>query len=114
MGSDFEVMWRDLAPVGRSAASGGYFRQPWASAEVELVDAEAFMLAPFEEQPGGERAGEGRGLARMMELTNDSRLGVAMMGLGCARRALVESLTYAASREALKKSLPLFACSKVS
>ncbi|QSR33053.1 allantoate amidohydrolase [Nocardioides sp. S5] len=29
-------MWRDLAPVGRSAASGGYFRQPWASAESEL------------------------------------------------------------------------------
>ncbi|PKH37831.1 N-carbamoyl-L-amino-acid hydrolase [Nocardioides alpinus] len=34
--SDFEEMWRDLAPVGRSAASGGYFRQPWASAESEL------------------------------------------------------------------------------
>lgn len=33
---DFEQMWRDLAPVGRSAASGGYFRQPWASAESEL------------------------------------------------------------------------------
>ena len=33
---DFEGMWRDLAPVGRSAASGGYFRQPWGSAEVEL------------------------------------------------------------------------------
>ena len=32
----FEEMWRDLAPVGRSAASGGYFRQPWASAETEL------------------------------------------------------------------------------
>ncbi|WP_224276309.1 allantoate amidohydrolase [Nocardioides lacusdianchii] len=32
----FEQMWRDLAPVGRSAASGGYFRQPWASAESEL------------------------------------------------------------------------------
>ncbi|RYC07397.1 allantoate amidohydrolase [Nocardioides zhouii] len=29
-------MWRDLAPVGRSATSGGYFRQPWASAETEL------------------------------------------------------------------------------
>jgi len=29
-------MWRDLAPVGRSASSGGYFRQPWASAETEL------------------------------------------------------------------------------
>ncbi len=32
----FEEMWRDLAPVGRSATSGGYFRQPWASAEREL------------------------------------------------------------------------------
>jgi beta-ureidopropionase / N-carbamoyl-L-amino-acid hydrolase len=33
---DFEQMWRDLAPVGRSASSGGYFRQPWTSAETEL------------------------------------------------------------------------------
>ncbi|WP_435771003.1 allantoate amidohydrolase [Nocardioides sp. SYSU DS0651] len=32
----FEEMWRDLAPVGRSAVSGGYFRQPWTSAELEL------------------------------------------------------------------------------
>lgn len=32
----FEEMWRDLAPVGRSGASGGYFRQPWTSAEGEL------------------------------------------------------------------------------
>lgn len=29
-------MWRDLAPVGRSAESGGYFRQPFGSAELEL------------------------------------------------------------------------------
>ena len=34
---DFERMWSDLAPVGRSAASGGYFRQPFASAERELA-----------------------------------------------------------------------------
>lgn len=34
--SDFEQMWSDLAPVGRSATSGGYFRQPWTSAESEL------------------------------------------------------------------------------
>ena len=33
---DFEEMWRDLAPVGRSASSGGYFRQPWSAAETEL------------------------------------------------------------------------------
>ncbi|GGO74509.1 allantoate amidohydrolase [Nocardioides deserti] len=33
---DFERMWADLAPVGRSAATGGYLRQPWTSAELEL------------------------------------------------------------------------------
>ncbi len=32
----FEAMWRDLTPVGRSASSGGYFRQPWTCAESEL------------------------------------------------------------------------------
>lgn len=35
----FEGMWRDLAPIGRSTGpkgSGGYFRQPWTSAELEL------------------------------------------------------------------------------
>ncbi len=36
MPADFEAMWRDLAPVGRSASSGGYFRQPFATAEREL------------------------------------------------------------------------------
>ncbi|KRC49120.1 Zn-dependent hydrolase [Nocardioides sp. Root79] len=29
-------MWRDLVPIGRSASSGGYFRQPWHAAELEL------------------------------------------------------------------------------
>ncbi|HEY6932331.1 MAG TPA: allantoate amidohydrolase, partial [Marmoricola sp.] len=32
---DFEQLWADLAPVGRSAG-GGYFRQPWTGAEGEL------------------------------------------------------------------------------
>jgi len=32
----FEAMWRDLHSVGRSASSGGYFRQPWTHAESEL------------------------------------------------------------------------------
>jgi N-carbamoyl-L-amino-acid hydrolase len=35
--SDFESMWRDLAPLGRSAESGGYFRQPYGTAERECV-----------------------------------------------------------------------------
>ena len=34
--ADFETMWHDLAPLGRSAASGGYFRQPFTTVESEL------------------------------------------------------------------------------
>lgn len=40
---DFERMWADLAPVGRSARTGGYFRQPFTAPERELA-------AWFEEQ----------------------------------------------------------------
>ncbi len=93
-----------------------------ASAEVELVDAEAFMLAPGSGPAGsgsegrdrsavgggggaGSAGGDGRGLARMMELTNGARLGIAMMGLGCARRALVEALCYARAREVFGSAL---------
>ncbi|MEV0660292.1 acyl-CoA dehydrogenase family protein [Actinomadura luteofluorescens] len=68
-----------------------------ASAEIEFTDAEAFLLAPASSAGEG---GDGRGLARMMELTNGARLGISMMGLGCARRALVESLCYTRAREA--------------
>ncbi len=32
----FEQMWADLAPLGRSARTGGYFRQPFTGAEEEL------------------------------------------------------------------------------
>jgi N-carbamoyl-L-amino-acid hydrolase len=32
----FEEMWHELAPIGRSAGSGGYFRQPWTGIESEL------------------------------------------------------------------------------
>ncbi|KAB2350932.1 acyl-CoA dehydrogenase family protein [Actinomadura rudentiformis] len=66
-----------------------------ASGEIEFTDAEAFLLAP---ESGGQ--GDGKGLARMMELTNGARLGISMMGLGCARRSLVEALCYARAREA--------------
>lgn len=33
---DFERMWQDLLPVGRSSRTGGYFRQPFTSAEREM------------------------------------------------------------------------------
>lgn len=70
-----------------------------ASAEIEFTDAEAFLLAPDDEVAGG------RGMARMMTLTNGARLGIAMMGLGCARRSLVEALCYTRAREAFGAAL---------
>ena len=34
----FEQMWRDIAPVGRSSATGGYLRQAFTAPERELHD----------------------------------------------------------------------------
>ncbi|HVA74646.1 MAG TPA: acyl-CoA dehydrogenase family protein [Acidimicrobiales bacterium] len=77
-----------------------------ASAEVELDDAEGFLLAPgFSDSSSSGTSHDGHGLSRMMELTNGARLGIAMMGVGVARRALVESLCYARTREAFGAAL---------
>ncbi|MDT5251415.1 MAG: acyl-CoA dehydrogenase, partial [Mycobacterium sp.] len=72
-----------------------------ASGEVELVDAEAFLLSgdPSSDKADAQPA-DGKGLGRMMELTNAARLGIALFALGNARRALVESLCYARQRRA--------------
>ncbi|HEU4512535.1 MAG TPA: allantoate amidohydrolase [Nocardioidaceae bacterium] len=35
--ADFTQMWQDLLPIGRSSRTGGYFRQPFASAEREMA-----------------------------------------------------------------------------
>lgn len=37
MSGDFEAMWREVAPLGRDARTGGYFRQPFTSPERELA-----------------------------------------------------------------------------
>jgi alkylation response protein AidB-like acyl-CoA dehydrogenase len=74
-----------------------------ASGEVEFVDAEAFLLSG---EPSSEAdPSDGKGLGRMMELTNAARLGIALFGLGNARRALVESLCYARQRRAFGGAL---------
>lgn len=74
-----------------------------ASGEVEFVDAEAFLLSG---DPGADAGpADGRGLGRMMELTNAARLGIALFALGNARRALVESLCYARARRAFGSAL---------
>ena len=81
-----------------------------ASGEVEFADAEAFLLMDRPDADGRARdaatsGGSASGLGTMMKLTNGSRLGVAMMGLGVARRALVESICYARAREAFGRPL---------
>src|SRR4029450_2803775 len=77
-----------------------------AAGEVEFVDAEAFLLSGSPEAEDGEAGlGDGRSVARLMTMTNVARVGGAMMGLGCARRALGESLCYARARSAWKRRL---------
>jgi alkylation response protein AidB-like acyl-CoA dehydrogenase len=72
-----------------------------ASGEVELVDAEAFLLSGEASTHTAEaQVPDGKGLGRMMELTNAARLGIALFAVGNARRALVESLCYARQRRA--------------
>jgi acyl-CoA dehydrogenase len=72
-----------------------------ASGEVELVDAEAFLLSGEASSHTAEaQVPDGKGLGRMMELTNAARLGIALFAVGNARRALVESLCYARQRRA--------------
>ena len=73
-----------------------------ASGEVEFVDAEAFLLSG---EPSDAEPHDGRGLGRMMELTNAARLGIALFAVGNARRALVESLCYARRRRAFGDGL---------
>jgi alkylation response protein AidB-like acyl-CoA dehydrogenase len=77
-----------------------------ASGEVEFVDAEAFLLSGEPSSPGMAAAShDGKGLGRMMELTNAARLGIALFALGNARRALVESLCFARQRRAFDERL---------
>ncbi len=74
------------------------------TAEVDFVDAEAVLLS------GGAPATDGRGINRMMEMVNESRLGVATMGLGIMRRSFLEAAIFAAHRSAfgtLLQDLPL-------
>jgi acyl-CoA dehydrogenase len=76
-----------------------------ASGEVEFCDAEAFLMAGESRDGDEEAAGDGRSMSRMMMLTNAARYGIAMMGLGCARRALAESLCYARARHSWGRAL---------
>ncbi len=65
--------------------------------EVDFVDCEGYLLAGSDDP---EAAYDGRGINRMMEMVDTSRLGVATMGLGIMRRAFLEAAIYAARRVA--------------
>jgi len=68
--------------------------------EVDFVDAEAYLLAGDDGS-----ATDGRGINRMMAMVNESRLGIACMGLGQMRRAFLEAAIYAAHRDAFGRHL---------
>ncbi len=77
------------------------------TAEVTLDGARAWLLAPqqpptvdsFLQPDGWDPARDGKGLRRMMEMVDQSRYGVALMGLGIQRRSFLEAAVYAARRQ---------------
>jgi alkylation response protein AidB-like acyl-CoA dehydrogenase len=77
--------------------------------EVEFHDALGYALRATHQADGGSSSDVG-GLGRMMEMVNGSRFGVALMGLGIARRSFLEGTIWAHHRRAkgrLLVDLPL-------
>lgn len=78
--------------------------------EVVFDGALGYALRPYGEAAGAGSGGGGGvsdagGLARMMEMVNSSRFGVALMGLGIARRSYVEAVIWAHRRRAKGRAL---------
>jgi acyl-CoA dehydrogenase len=67
--------------------------------EIDLRGAVGFLLA------GGEVARDGRGINRMMEFVNESRLAVAAMGAGIMRRSFLEAAIRATHRRAFGRAI---------
>jgi acyl-CoA dehydrogenase len=70
--------------------------------EIDLVGARGYLLA------GGSGAADGRGLNRMMEFVNESRLAIAAMGAGIMRRSFLEAAIRAEQRRAFGKAIAEF------
>ncbi len=72
--------------------------------EVHLEGTLAWLASPVPPSEDSgisevERAKDGKGLNRMMEMVNGSRFGVGLMGLGIHRRSFLEAAIYAAHRK---------------
>lgn len=75
--------------------------------EVDFVDAEAYLLAGG--RSSRDAGADGKGMGRMMGgMVQGSRLGVAFMGLGIARRSYLEAAIYAAHRRAWGNRIDAF------
>jgi alkylation response protein AidB-like acyl-CoA dehydrogenase len=71
--------------------------------EVEFDGALGYALRPQRDDSsddGGASSSDAGGLNRMMEMVNGSRFGIAMMGLGIARRCFLEASVWAHHRQA--------------
>jgi len=72
--------------------------------EVEFHGALGYALRARSES-GGAPSSDSGGLGRMMEMVNGSRFGVALMGLGIARRCFAEAAAWAHHRQAKGRAL---------
>lgn len=73
--------------------------------EVEFHGALGYALRARGGGDRGPSSSDAGGLARMMEMVNGSRFGVALMGLGIARRSFAEAAAWAHHREAKGRAL---------
>src|SRR5512132_2053117 len=73
--------------------------------EVEFQDALGYALRSTRTNEGGGSDSDAGGLGRMMEMVNGSRFGVALMGLGIARRCFAEATAWAHHRQAKGRAL---------
>jgi alkylation response protein AidB-like acyl-CoA dehydrogenase len=70
------------------------------TAEVDFVEAEASLLAG-----SGGTATDGQGINRMMEMVDESRVGIAVMGLGIMRRSFLDSAIFSWQRRAFGRTI---------
>src|SRR5436305_13794577 len=100
---------RELEDGARNAISMRRLKPKLGTKSVPTGEVEFHGALGYALRPQGSAAvaatSDAGGLNRMMEMVNGSRFGVAMMGLGIARRSFLEAAIYAHHRMA--KGRPL-------
>jgi hypothetical protein len=97
--------WRTARPTATpSAGSSRSWHPQRPHREVELHGALGYALRSAA-RPAAPPSSDSGGLGRMMEMVNGSRFGVALMGLGIARRCFAEAAAWAHHRQAKGRAL---------